>query len=987
MRKVCFFILIIFCCGFLTLIGQWQARGQTELFRYSSYDVAAAHRGEVRALVFDEKGKRLASAGKDGMVLLRDVESKQIVKQLPGHSKPINALAFRRDGRYLASASDDKTVRLWDLQTGNAQVLPHSSKVTTVAFNPSGDMLATAGEDKQVILWGVETGRNLGSHAEHKKGVKSVFFAKDESLYSVGEDHRIIEWDVKAKRVLRSWEDNSDFINAAATAGDWLMLGVESLALPKGNTRIGDTRPTEAVRKNYVKVYGLATGSLQKDFDFGSSGILGLAISADYNYLAAIRGNTTKNSIVVYDIKRGEQVSIIEPPSKEKMTSLNFSPNGQWLVSGNENGTLNVWRIEGILPTVAGAPQDLRGRKNVITTGRNPLFSFNQSTSLAILDLDAIGVAQPLAQSVSEQVRARVTGTPNLRLIERQRIEKVLNEIKLQQTGQTNPVTAARIGKILNISKISFGSLSRLGQSLTITLQLVDVQTAAIEGIRQIVCNNCAEEDLLETVAVLQPALVPSDQPSLTSNPSALPQISLTSPNDGEKTHRETIRVQGLITDNRGLTNVKVSLSNGTRGMSVVNDQPQELTFREAPKSYDLNQTLRLAPGSNVITITVHNTAGNNEQITRAVYYEVEELAAKDRPIGKKWAFIVGISKYQDSRIQPLEFAHRDAEAMATFLQTPEGGSYRPENMTVLTNAQATWEQIREKLREFAGKPEPDDLVLVFFAAHGSPDILKQEQSSVYLIAHNTRYDQISGTALSVNEIELALRENLRAQRVIFFADTCHSGAFPEIRSRALEIRSDAVNIALNDAIRRSKPGAFILSSALGNENSFEDTKWGDGHGVFTWYLLEGLRGKADADKDGFVRASELFNYVHENVKRDTIDKQHPAILSSQYDPDLPLSRLTVSKPAPAPPTSCQGGWALQVGSFEQHLDAEKQVAHLQQSGIQARLTSANLAGRGTWFRVQLGCVTNQEEATHYGNQLKAKGVIQEFTVTKYLAK
>jgi WD40 repeat protein len=889
-------LLVVFGCLVLLLsAASHRSSSQTELFGYSNYEVVAAHRGEVRALAFDDVGKRLASAGKDGVILLRDIANKQIIKQLPGHSKPINALAFRRDGRYLASASDDKTVRVWDLQTGASRALEHNSKVITLAFNPSGDILATGGEDKQVTLWSVETGRNLGTHLEHKKGVKSVFFIRDESLYSVGEDRRIIEWDVKAKRVLRSWEDHSDAINTVAVANDWLMLGVESLALPKGITRIGDTRPTEAMRKNYVKVYSLATGGLQKDFDFGGSGVLGLSISADYNFLAAIRGNATKNSIVVYDIKRGEQVAIIEPLSKEKMTSLSFSPNGQWFVSGNESGALNIWRIEGLAPTLAKAAQDLRGRKNVITTGRNPLFSFDQITSLAILDLDAIGVEPTIAQSVSEQIRARVAGTPKLRLIERQRIEKVLSEIKFQQTGQTDPVTAARIGKILNISKISFGSLSRLGRSLTITLQLVEVQTAAIDGIRQVVCNNCADEELLETVAILQPALVNTEAPSSNgvaaadSTETLRPQIKVTTPSDGEKTERETITLQGLITDPQGITSLKINLSNGTRGIKLASAPSEELTFKEPLKSYRLDQSVKLAPGSNLLTITARNVAGATEQLTRVVYRGAEEVAIKNRPVGKKWAFIVGISKYQDARIAPLAFAHRDAEAMAAFLKTLEGGGYRPENMVVLTDGQATWERIRTNLLEFAGKPERDDLVMVFLAAHGSLD-LNKEESSVYLIAHNTQFDKISSTALSVNEIELALRENLRAQRVIFFADTCHSGAFPEIRTRALNVTADAVNIALNDAIRRSKPGAFILSSALGSEKSWEDEKWGGGHGVFTWYLLEALRGKADVDKDGLVRTEELFKYVHENVRRDTHDKQHPAILSSKYDPQFPLA-------------------------------------------------------------------------------------------------
>lgn len=897
MRKFSFFLLAVLCgCG-LALISQWPAHGQTELFKYSSYEVVTAHRGEVRALAFDDQGKLLASAGKDGGIMIRDVAGKQVVKQLPGHSKPVNALAFRRDGRYLASGSDDKTVRLWNLQTGEARVLEQGNKVTAVAFNPSGDMLAVGDDNKQVTLWSVETGRNLGSHSEHKEGIKHLFFAKDESLYSVGKDRRMIEWDVKGKRVLRSWSESEQSINSATAAGDWLMLGVESLFAPKGITRTEGTRATEAVSKNFVKVYSLATGGLQKDFDFGTSSVMGLSISADYSHLAAIRRNSTKSSVIVYDIKRGEQVAIIEPLSKDKMTALSFSPNGQWLVSGNDTGALNVWRIEGISQPPPLAQQDLRGRKNVFTTSREPLLAFKQMTSIAILDLDAIGVEPSLAKGISEQLRARVAGAPSVRLIERERIEKVLNEVKFQQSGNTDPVAAARIGKILNISKTSFGSLSRLGKNLIVTVQLVDVQTAAIDGIRQIVCNNCVDEDLLETVAALQPALVARDQQFQTAdigngNVVSSPSIKLGDPAEGDQVTQKEIMLRGLVSDLNGLTSVKITLSGQKRDLTVTStivSEPKEFSFKEPQKSFSLNHPISLLPGSNVITITAQNSNGLTEQLKRAVYLETPETAVGNRPIGKKWAFIVGISNYKDSRVPKLDFAHRDAQDLAAFLQTESGGSYQPENMVVLTDERASWEDIRAKLREFARKPERDDLVLVFLAAHGAND--PDQPGMVYLVANNTQPDKLSSTGLSVGEVELALRENLRAQRVVFLADTCHSGAFSSIGTRDLMVSNgDTVNLAFNEAIRRSKPGAFVFAAAQGNELSRESKQWGDGHGVFTWYLLEALKGKADADGDGVVRADEVFAYVYKNVTQDTNEKQHPTNLSSKYDPKLPLA-------------------------------------------------------------------------------------------------
>ncbi|HSF51076.1 MAG TPA: pentapeptide repeat-containing protein, partial [Nitrososphaeraceae archaeon] len=95
------------------------------------------------------------------------------------------------------------------------------------------------------------------------------------------------------------------------------------------------------------------------------------------------------------------------------------------------------------------------------------------------------------------------------------------------------------------------------------------------------------------------------------------------------------------------------------------------------------------------------------------------------------------------------------------------------------------------------------------------------------------------------------------------------------------------------DELAKSKEGTALLTSAEANEVALEDIKWGDGHGVFSHYLLKGLRGKADGygggKKDGIISIGELFEYVRDKVKEDTKNLQHPSIGTSPYDRNLPL--------------------------------------------------------------------------------------------------
>ncbi|NQE36840.1 hypothetical protein E5S67_04606 [Microcoleus sp. IPMA8] len=253
-----------------------------------------------------------------------------------------------------------------------------------------------------------------------------------------------------------------------------------------------------------------------------------------------------------------------------------------------------------------------------------------------------------------------------------------------------------------------------------------------------------------------------------------------------------------------------------------------------------------------------------------------------------RWAIIVGISKYKHE-ILNLKYADRDAEELAKLLQTPSGGGFEAEHIVKLINEDATTANITRALRSFLKKPAREDIVLIYFASHGAPDI--DRPNIVYLLTHDTDPRDISGTALPMREVDLSLKENLLAERVIIIADTCHSAAIGGgIGRRSAENNSGVVNRYLQE-VGTSRGGVALLTSAEANEVSFEDKKWGGGHGVFTHYLLEGMRGAADnKPRNGIVTVGELFEYVRENVQKATGNHQHPCIGSNSFDRNLPIA-------------------------------------------------------------------------------------------------
>jgi uncharacterized caspase-like protein len=160
----------------------------------------------------------------------------------------------------------------------------------------------------------------------------------------------------------------------------------------------------------------------------------------------------------------------------------------------------------------------------------------------------------------------------------------------------------------------------------------------------------------------------------------------------------------------------------------------------------------------------------------------------------------------------------------------------------VLLNEQATIASVRTALGTWLPRSaEASDVVYIFFAGHG----VVEAGGDGYLLAHDSDPQNLYATALPIAELDRIISERLRSRVAVVIADACHAGKLG-LASRGVE-EQIMINRYL-DEVGKSGAGSFRLLASRANERSYEDPRWGGGHGVFTHFLLEGLKGMTDRD-------------------------------------------------------------------------------------------------------------------------------------------
>jgi len=245
-------------------------------------------------------------------------------------------------------------------------------------------------------------------------------------------------------------------------------------------------------------------------------------------------------------------------------------------------------------------------------------------------------------------------------------------------------------------------------------------------------------------------------------------------------------------------------------------------------------------------------------------------------------AVVVGIDRYRDPFIPALSCAANDARALARLLE--DRIIPRERKVRLLLDEDATRRNIMVAIdEELHREVEDDDIVMLYFACHGSPERRgAKDRQSRYLIPHDAEYGRIHTTGIDM-EVDVAgwLRRLSDARLVALFLDACFSGAAGGRSFMGPVLKANPhLPLYLGDPgpISITKldfgRGRAVLCAADDHQLAREDPAVG--HGIFTHHLLESLTRPRGAE--GTVSLVDLYNEVERSVRKATTDAQEPIL-------------------------------------------------------------------------------------------------------------
>jgi eukaryotic-like serine/threonine-protein kinase len=282
------------------------------------------HRGDVYHVEFSPRGNLLASAGKDGTVLIWETSGWQLVQRIVAAETEVNVAAFSPDGEAIATVDDDGILKLWDVTTGHCRLekLAHKGEAGVARFTRDGQRIVTGGrKDGLVKVWDRASGAMLDSFRAANRDVENAALSPDGTMLATVGDKGVDLW---------TWPGRAPIIS----------LGPAGYGVTFSHN--GRMLATDHSKDKSVRIWELPSGRLIREFPGHTECLTSVAFSTDDQTIVSASDDAT---IRAWDVSTGVAKAVHQGRSG-KIWNLALSPDGQTIASAGADGEVKLWDVE-----------------------------------------------------------------------------------------------------------------------------------------------------------------------------------------------------------------------------------------------------------------------------------------------------------------------------------------------------------------------------------------------------------------------------------------------------------------------------------------------------------------------------------------------------------------------------------------------------------------------------------------------------------------
>ncbi len=363
--------------GELALIGF--ADGNTRVYNLGTGALMLTLNGQsspVTSLAMSDDENTIATAGEDRTLWLWDAVSGDLRQTLSLTDLVWGWMDFSPDNRYLAVPKIDNSLDVIDVQSGEIlqQMGGGLDRLETAVFSPDGSMVLTASSDGSARLWNPVTGAEIRTFSGHQAAVASAYFSPDARyVLTASRDGTARMWDINTGEEVRHFSGHHGGLRYAGFSPDGIQIVTTS---PEENTwRVWDAQPGHAfdrvidpqfggyyswgarfslngrwmitgfAEKTGLGLYDAQTFEFVRDIDPEGTYIAPFALSPDGRYVLGVADEDRSNiHLLLIELATGE-VRQTYVGHEGRILDAAFSPDGQQLITGSEDGTARLWDV------------------------------------------------------------------------------------------------------------------------------------------------------------------------------------------------------------------------------------------------------------------------------------------------------------------------------------------------------------------------------------------------------------------------------------------------------------------------------------------------------------------------------------------------------------------------------------------------------------------------------------------------------------------